>query len=79
VSSAVREAVRALDGRWARLWLRGGNAPVTGIIRVKVDGSAFLLERPGHATLPQEFAAVVLWAALDLPPAPLSVEEIPRP
>jgi hypothetical protein len=69
MSAAVREAIRHLDGRWVRLWLRGGNGPVSGVVRVRVDGEGFVLERPGHATLPMAFEAVAYWTALELPGA----------
>jgi hypothetical protein len=66
MSAAVREAIRHLDGRWARLWLRGGNRPVSGVVRVRVDGAGFLVDRPGRKPVAVEFATVVLWTALEL-------------
>jgi hypothetical protein len=67
MSAAVREAIRHLDGRWAWLWLRGGNRPVSGVVRVRVDGAGFLVDRPGRKPVVVEFAAVAMWAALELP------------
>jgi hypothetical protein len=52
VSAAVREAIRHLDGRWVRLWLRSGSGPVAGIVRLRTDDAGFLLERPGGAVQP---------------------------
>jgi hypothetical protein len=67
VSAAVREAIRHLDGRWVRLWLRGGSGPVAGIVRLRTDDAGFLLEQPGAAQ-PLEYGAVAYWSGLELPP-----------
>jgi hypothetical protein len=66
VSAAVREAIRHLDGRWVRLWLRGGSGPVAGIVRLRTDDAGFLLERPGGAVQPLEYGAVAYWSGLEL-------------
>jgi hypothetical protein len=66
MSAAVREAIRHLDGRWVRLWLRGGSGPVAGIVRLRTDDAGFLLERPGGAVLPLEYGAVAYWSGLEL-------------
>jgi hypothetical protein len=68
VSAAVREAIRHLDGRWVRLWLRGGSGPVAGIVRLRTDDAGFLLEQPGGAVQPLEYGAVAYWRGLELPP-----------
>jgi hypothetical protein len=68
VSAAVREAIRHLDGRWVRLWLRGGGGPVAGIVRLRTDDAGFLLEQPGGAVQPLEYEAVAYWSGLELAP-----------
>jgi hypothetical protein len=68
MSAAVREAIRHLDGRWVRLWLRGGSGPPAGIVRLRTDDAGFLLERPrGHGAAAGVWA-VAYWSGLELPP-----------
>ena len=47
MSAAVREAIRHLDGRWVRLWLRGGSGPPAGIVRLRTDDAGSCWSGPG--------------------------------